>query len=111
SFFQWQLEMRGLFVADGPSRHVMRAQRVRDFMIPLSEEENNQLEDPDALPVLHPSDTLEKALRTFDSGGYERLPVVEENARETIVGWADQVRALRYFNKALVEASEEEHHH
>ncbi|MEM7462977.1 MAG: chloride channel protein [Pseudomonadota bacterium] len=111
SFFQWQLEMRGLFVADGPSRHVMRAQRVRDFMVPIGEEENDKLEDPDALPVLHPGDTLEKALRTFDSGGHERLPVVEEKAPETIVGWADQVRALRYFNKALVEASEEEHHH
>ncbi len=111
SFFQWQLEMRGLFIADGPSRHVMRAQRVRDFMVPVTDEENNKLEDPDALPVLHPGDTLEKALRTFDSGGHERLPVVEEKAPDTIVGWADQVRALRYFNKALVEASEEEHHH
>ena len=110
SYFQWQLEMRGLFVADGPSRHVLRGRRVRDFMSPAEGEDVRKLDTETDLPPLKTTDTLEHALRAFDSAGQERLPVVENDKPDTIVGWASQVRALRFFNTALTAATEEEHH-
>ncbi|MFZ1813919.1 MAG: chloride channel protein [Rhizobiaceae bacterium] len=111
SFFDWQLRMRGLFLQDGPHRHVMRVRKVRDFLIPLGEDEPDTLsESHAALPRLSPDDTLETALRVFDQGGHDRLPVTQgEDAR--LLGWASQVHALRFFNAALIEASEEEHLH
>ncbi len=36
SYFHWQLEMRGLFVHEGPQRHLLRQRRVVDFMTPLA---------------------------------------------------------------------------
>lgn len=110
SYFQWQLEMRGLFVADGPSSHVLRGRRVRDFMTPAEGKEIRQLDAETDPQPLNSNDTLEHALRAFDHAGQERLPVVESDAPETIIGWASQVRALRFFNSALTAASEEEHH-
>ena len=49
------------------------------------------------------------ALRVFDSSGVERIPVVSPTDRARIVGWASQVAALARYNKALIEASVEEH--
>lgn len=110
SYFQWQLEMRGLFVQQGPHRAVTRNTRVMDFMQPVEPGQEPEFvgEEEGATP-LKPTDTLESALRTFDAGGHERLPVVDESDGRTIIAWADQIRALRYFNRALVAASEEEH--
>ena len=76
----------------------------------LAANEPEQTFDPErGVPSLRPTDTLDTALRTFDSGGHARLPVVDEVGGTTIVGWADQVQALAYFNKRLIDASEEEH--
>ena len=110
SYFHWQLEMRGLFIHEGPHRSVTRARRVMDFMdLPDPDAEPQKL-DPEAdTPVLKPGDTLERALRIFDTGGHSRLPVVGNDDPTKIIGWATQVRALRYFNKALIDASVEEH--
>ena len=55
------------------------------------------------------TDTLEKALRLFDEGGWSRLPVAHPQDKDRILTWATQIRALAYFNRALVQASEEEH--
>ena len=110
SYFQWQLEMRGLFVQAGPHRAVGSNVRVMDFMTALAPDEAEQTFDSErGVPALKPTDTLDTALRTFDSGGHARLPVVDEVGGTTIVGWADQVQALAYFNKRLIDASEEEH--
>jgi CIC family chloride channel protein len=110
SYFQRQLEMRGLFVQEGPHRGLVRTKRVMDFMdLPEPDAEPAFLDEDDETPVLKPSDTLEHALRLFDSRGFSRLPVVDERDPRKIIGWADQVRALRYFNKALIDASIEEH--
>jgi chloride channel protein, CIC family len=110
SYFQWQLEMRGLFIAETPSRHVLRGRKVRDFMTEPEPGEELDLATVSNVPNLKPNDTLEAALRAFDTGGYERLPVVDEDNPGKIVGWASQVRALRFFNRTLVAASDEEHH-
>ncbi len=110
SYFQWQLEMRGLFVSEGPHRALTRSRRVMDFMDPLDPDaEPEQYDTESGTPTLKRSDTLEVALRLFDKGGHARLPVIDDREPEKIVGWATQVRALRYFNKALIDASVEEH--
>jgi len=110
SIFQWQLETRGLFLYDGPHRYLMRTKRVMDFMdIPEEGETLPQIE-PDA-PRLRPTDTLEAALRVFDTGVESTLPVVDELDENKIIGQASQVKALRYFNTALADAIDEEHQH
>lgn len=112
SFFEWQLEMRGLFVQDGPHKSLLRVTTVKNFMVPLKDNEKPLKFDPDIGSVfLKPTNTLERALRTFDNGGHASLPVVDEKDETKIVGWAHQSQALRFFNNALIEASEEEHQH
>ena len=104
--------MRGIFLTEGPSRHVPRTRRVRDFMTEAGEEDAERAHDPESDgPALKPNDTLEAALRAFDSSGHERLAVIDPDQPDRIAGWASQVHALRFFNRALVAASEEEHHH
>jgi CIC family chloride channel protein len=110
SYFQWQLEMRGLFVKDGPHRTVLRNARVMDFMTLPEDGAEPEYIDPDQpATTLKPTDTLEAALRIFDAGGHTRLPVVAEGEARQIVGWAEQVEALSHFNRRLIAASEEEH--
>lgn len=112
SYFHWQLEMRGLFVQDGPHRHMMRSTKVMDFMETLDESTDAEVVPPNlADHALDPTDNLEAALRAFDYSGQQRLPVADAKEPENLIGWASQVHALRYFNKALVDASEEEHLH
>ncbi len=110
SYFQWQLEMRGLFVQAGPHRAVVSNAKVMDFMTMLKPDEDSGFHEPkDDEPFLRPTDTLETALRVFDSGGHPKLPVIHESDGTTIIGWAEQVKALAYFNRKLIDASEEEH--
>lgn len=110
SYFQWQLEMRGLFVQDRPHRAVLRNARVMDFMTLPEEDAEPEFFDPEIGAVsLNPQDTLEAALRIFDAGGHTRLPVVSEGEDGRIIGWAEQVSALGHFNRRLIAASEEEH--
>ena len=110
SFFHWQLQSRGLFLQDGPHRHMMQSRRVENFMSALEEGEELPELDNDA-PRLRATDSIEFALRTFDNEAGARLPVVAENDPQKIIAWATQIRALAYFNASLVEAIEEEHQH
>ena len=108
SWFQWQLEMRGIHVADGPHRTVSASITVMDFMDtpPM----DGQADMPgDARPFLKATDTLETALRLFDEGGWHRLPVAHPMQPGKVLTWASQVHALSFFNRALVAASQEEH--
>lgn len=110
SYFQWQLEMRGLFVHHGPHSTLTATTTVMDFMDLPSDDDPPETYDPDlGTPSLKPTDTLETALRTFDTGGHTRLPVVAPLDPTKIIGWATEIRALGYFNKALIDASVEEH--
>ncbi|GIL01029.1 MAG: chloride channel protein [Alphaproteobacteria bacterium] len=109
SFFHWQLEMRGVSLRSGPHLHVLRARRVRHFMTPPDSEPETVDAAAPGLPRLKADDTLEQALRLFDTSGHDRLPVAGDGDPARLVGWASQVDALRYFNRALVEASQEEH--
>jgi len=110
SYFQWQLEMRGLFLKDGPHRSELRNARVMDFMTLPGDDAETEYYDPEAeVPSLKATDTLETALRVFDSSGHTRLPVIADDEEKRIVGWAEQVKAVSHFNRRLIAASEEEH--
>ncbi len=110
SYFHWQLETRGLFVSEGPHRYLFRTVHVRDFLQPLAADAEVMAFDPGAgEPYLRPTDSLESALRTFDSSGQASVPVVDPDDATRIIGHASQVRALRFFNKALIDISVEEH--
>jgi len=109
SFFQAQLETRGIVLHEGPHRTVMRDIRVSDIMRPLQDGDPVVLPEGERERALQADETLETALRAFDTRGADRLPVVEKHDRSKILGWASQSRALSMFNKALIEASVEEH--
>ena len=112
SFFEWQLEMRGLFIRDGPHKYVMRITKVSKFLTPVEAEEEGKLqpdEEGNLPPHLLLNDNLETALRAYDDGSHQSLPVID-NARDlNIVGHATQTEALACYNRALVATSEEEH--
>ncbi len=108
SYFEWQLETRGLLVHDGPHNNVVKNTKVYELM--SAEDDAETKRDPDEHPqFLYANDTLEHALQTFDQSGRSRLPVVSSGDDLYIIGWAQQVAALRYFNKALIDVSVEEH--
>ncbi|WP_350334942.1 chloride channel protein [Coralliovum pocilloporae] len=111
SFFHWQLEMRGVFLQDGPHRYLMGTIKVRDFMErpDIGDPEPEPFDPGSGFPYLRPHDTLETALRMFDSSGATDIPVVDENDATRAIACARQVRALRYFNKELIATSVEEH--
>ena len=79
-------------------------------MIGLSDEEKATPVDIDPdLPLLTPEDTLESALRAFDSGSYSRISVVSSADTSKIIAYATQMAALRTYSKALIASHEEEH--
>lgn len=115
SFFHWQLAKRGLFLQEGPHKSIMRRLTVANFMTELKPDPKNTRDEPLRIatdedePWLLPSDTLERALRTFDRSGRARVAVVSENDQTLIIGWAERMLALNAFNKALIDAHVEEH--
>ncbi len=110
SYFQWQLATHGVLATEGPHRFLSTSVKVRDFMDPAPEaEEERTFSIETGGPYLHATASLESALKVFKETGRETLPVVDINDLETIIGIAHHVHALTYFNSALIEAAEEEH--
>jgi CIC family chloride channel protein len=110
SWFQWQLRLRGLDVREGPHKPLGASVRVMDFMEPLAAGSEPLAYDPERNgTALKPTDTLDAALRALDTGGHERLPVVDPSDTTRIIAWVSLVAALRHFNQALVRTSVEEH--
>ncbi|MFK8034032.1 MAG: chloride channel protein [Hyphomicrobiales bacterium] len=114
SYFHWQLEMRGLFVNVGPHKYLVQKVRVAEFLQPPDPENDAEFLaegyafDEDRRTLLM-TDTLETALRTFDETGQGRIPVLWSGDNGTFAGWALEVKALAYFNDALIDAHVEEH--
>ena len=109
SLFHWQLQTRGLILHEGAHRHIAHDIKVRDFLMPFGDDTPDIPSPPDPeVPLLAPGDTLEHALRVFDSSGRSRLLVRQGDGGE-LLGWAEQVKALDAYNAALIEASIEEH--
>jgi CIC family chloride channel protein len=110
SFFHWQLSLRGLFLHEGAHRNIVRMIKVGDFTSEADEADRAAFADGEgAATPLATTDTLEQALRAFDQAGDMRLPVVEADNRGHLVGWARYAAALDAYNRALIEAHEEEH--
>ncbi len=109
TWFQWQLEMRGIFIAEGPHTTVTHHTQVMDFMDPVADGKQENYDPGRGVPSIKPTDTLDQALRAFDAGGHTHLPVVDAADQQKIIAWASYVKALRFFNRELISASEEEH--
>ncbi|MDJ0513305.1 MAG: chloride channel protein [Methyloceanibacter sp.] len=109
SLFQAQLESRGIVLHEGPHRTIMKGLRVSDIMRPLEDNEPAELPEGDRERALPADESLETALRAFDTLGAESLPVVDPYDRSRIVGRISQTRALRAFNRELIATSVEEH--
>ncbi|MEP3525940.1 MAG: chloride channel protein [Hyphomicrobiales bacterium] len=110
SFFHWQLEMRGLFVQEGPHKYLGKNTYVGEIMRPLADDEEVDPFDPGSGETyLRPGDTLETALRSFDTSDNHRIPVVDPGDATKVLAFVVHVDVLSRFNSALINASEEEH--
>ncbi|MEL6373901.1 MAG: chloride channel protein [Pseudomonadota bacterium] len=113
NFFHWQLAKRGLSLQDGPHQEIMRRLLVRNFMREIDPSQTHEDEDltlrDDEAPRLHARDTLETALRVFDTHGLTRIPVVSAADETRIIAWAERLSALSAYNKALIDSHVEEH--
>ena len=110
SYFHWQLSIRGVCLHEGSHAYLRETVKVRAFMDPPPEKQEERLFNPDTDGAyLCASHSLESALKTFDESGKASLPVVTVQDKGKIVGTARHVRALRYFNTALIQDSEEAH--
>lgn len=110
SFFQWQLERRGLRLYGGPRWRILHYVRVRTFMQSITPDETTPLQelDPDD-ERLFTDDTLERTLNMFAQTAAPSLPVVQPAEESQVVGTVSHTDALKAYNQALVEASREEH--
>lgn len=107
SFFHYQLETRGVVLAEGPHRYFLKTVNVSSFMNPAAEP--SELAEDDERSTVLSSDSLETVLRVFNDTGLDLLDVVDARERRRIVGSVSHVQALRAYNRRLVEASEEQH--
>ena len=106
SWFHFQLNQRGYDLSDGPQGVILQTIRVRDVMRPVTADAA-PLEDGAAR--LTASETLGEALAKMTDLGLEGMPVVAAKGEAGIVGTVTQVRALRVYNRALVESHIEHH--
>ena len=87
--------------------------RVMDVMsVPEDEDDFGafaDLQNSEEIPSLKSSDSMDVALRLFDQSGQTRLPVLDTQTGERIIGWAQYSKALDYVNERLVEAQKEAH--
>lgn len=114
SYFHWRLGNRGLHLGDGPQRYLLDTMAVRSSMLPRGSEggpsETSSWELIEQGIHLVEDDTLSKALPMFRNS-LTYLPVVSETEEggRTLIGTLSHIDALRAYNRALVEAHEEEH--
>ena len=114
SYFHWRLGNRGLHLGDGPQRYLLDTMLVSSTMLPRGSEgspsETQSWELIEQGVMLEADDKLSKALPMFKSS-LTYIPVVSmnEGGGRTLTGALFHVDALRAYNRALVEAHEEEH--
>ncbi len=106
SWFHYQLNQRGYDLSDGPQGVILQTIRVRDVMRPMPEDAS-PLED--GAPRLIAGQTLGEALARMSQLGLDGMPVVADLDESKIVGTVTQIRALRTYNRALVESHIEHH--
>ncbi|MEM6577345.1 MAG: chloride channel protein [Pseudomonadota bacterium] len=116
SFFLTQLERRGVHLAAGPHAYLLATYQVSRVMRSLDDDhaadEDQCWRSVETGTYIDASSTLEDAMPIFERSGAPFLPVVRlagKEARPELVGALFHVDALRAFNRALAEVSEEEH--
>jgi len=114
SYFHWRLGNRGLHLGDGPQRYLLDTMIVGSYMLPRGAEGSpSEMQSWDLIEQgvsLSKDDTMQTALSMF-SKKLEYIPIVSENegGGRTLTGALFHIDALRAYNRALVEAHEEEH--
>lgn len=106
SYFQWQLEQRGLDLRSGAPAALMERIRVAQIMdrVPRTE----RTVDPEA-PALTRDMTLRAALSLLETENLDQVPVVAAKDDRQKIGVVRYEAALKSYNDALVATHIEEH--
>lgn len=114
SYFHWRLGNRGLHLGDGPQRYLLDTMLVKDYMLPRGSEgspsETKSWSLIEQGVSLERENKLSVALPMF-TGSLNYIPIVASNegGGRTLIGVLSHIEVLRAYNRALVEAHEEEH--
>ena len=106
SWFHYQLNQRGYDLSEGPQGVILQTIRVRDVMRPVPETAA-PLEDGAAR--LYVNQTLGEALAEMGRLNLDAMPVTAGRGETRLLGTVTQIRALRAYNKALVDSHIEHH--
>lgn len=110
SYFQWQLEQRGLDVRDGPYLALIRSIHVSEFMVDAGQDELvSALGDQAHQATLKLNDSAQIALQLFDRTGHTRIAVVDGLDQDRIIGWAEYTHVVDHINQRLIDSQAEEH--
>ena len=115
SYFHWRLGRKGLHLGDGPQRYLLETMTVSSVMRPRGGEDSpSETMAWDLVEQnvhLEEADKLSRALAMFEHGKLSFIPVVKrtEGGGRTLIGAVVHTDALRAYNRALVQAHEEEH--
>ena len=116
SFFLTQLERRGLPMAAGPQVYIRSTWRIDGLARGLGAPDGPSLDQCREMAAagqcLDSGASLETAINMFEETGLDFLPVVARGGSDGApepVGVLRHVDALKAYNRALVEVSEEEH--
>ena len=105
SFFQWQLSRRGYDLSDGPQGVILKTIRVLTVM----EEMPPGQTLPEGAPRIMRDQALGEALALLDQQEDPGLPVVRASAPDEVIGYLTRERALRAYNRALIDSHVEHH--
>jgi CIC family chloride channel protein len=106
SWFHYQLNQRGYDLSEGPQGIILQTIRVRDVMRPVAAAAAPLEEDA---PRLTPGQTLGEALAEMSRLDLTAMPVTKSKEDHQLLGTLTQIRALRTYNKALVDSHIEHH--
>jgi CIC family chloride channel protein len=106
SWFHFQLNQRGYDLSEGPQGVILQTIRVRDVMRPVPETAAPIEKAADRLFV---NQTLGEALAEMARLGVDAMPVTAQKGEDKLLGTLTQIRALRTYNKALVDSHIEHH--
>ncbi|MEM8986511.1 MAG: chloride channel protein [Pseudomonadota bacterium] len=106
SFFHAQLAGRGYDLSDGPQGVILQTIRVHDVMTALPESEERL---PEEAERLFQDQTLGQALARMEKAEADGLPVVDRSEPDLQLGYISQYKALKAYNRALVDSHVEHH--
>lgn len=106
SWFHYQLNQRGYDLSEGPQGVILQTIRVRDVMRPVPK---SAMPLEDGAERLGVNQTLGEALAVMNKLGVDAMPVTKSRTDNQLLGTLTEARALRTYNKALVDSHIEHH--